>query len=371
MEVAVLTDERLLVVNAGSSSLKLRLLGPEDEVLRTLDLAATHGRFSRDEVEAALSDVGRVDVVGHRVVHGGTFFTEAVVIHAEVRTKLESLVSVAPLHQPPALGALDLVTELLPAAPQVACFDTAFHASIPPAAATYAIPDEWRREYSIRRYGFHGLSHAYASRRAAELLDRPITELRTVTCHLGAGASLAAVRSGVSIDTTMGFTPLEGLVMATRSGTIDPGIVPWLQQQAGLEVGEIADALERRSGVAGLAGTPDMKEVLERAAAGDPDAGLAVDVYVHRLSGSIAAMAASLAGLDAIVFTGRIGERAAVIRERTGEALAWLGVEFDADRNATVDTDAEIGAPHSKVRMLVVESREDLEIARQVRAILA
>lgn len=369
--MAILTDGRVLVVNAGSSSLKLRFLSSGDEVLYAVDLAATHGRFDRKEVDDALSHLGNVDAVGHRIVHGGTFFTEAVLVDDDIRARLESLASLAPLHQPPALAALDLVSEALPQFPQVACFDTAFHASIPSAAATYAIPEEWRRRHSIKRYGFHGLSHAYVSRRAAEMLDRSVEELRIVTCHLGAGASLAAVRGGVSVDTTMGFTPLEGLVMATRSGTIDPGIVPWLQQQAGLAVDEIADALERRSGMAGLAGTPDMKQVLERAASGDPDSRLAVDVYVHRLCGSIATMVASLKGLDALVFTGRIGERAPVIRERTVEALRWLGADLDSARNRMVEGDTDIGAPGAEVRTLVVESREDLEIVRQVRAVWA
>lgn len=360
----------VLVVNAGSSSLKLRLLSPEDEVLLTADLAATHGRFDREEMDGAISNLETVHAVGHRIVHGGTFFTNAALIDDDVRARLESLASLAPLHQPPALAALDLVSDMLPQVPQIACFDTAFHASIPPAAATYAIPEEWRRLHSIRRYGFHGLSHAYAARRAAEMIDRSIEELRIVTCHLGAGASLAAVREGASVDTTMGFTPLEGLVMATRSGTIDPGIVPWLQQQAGLPVDEIADALERRSGIAGLAGTPDMKLVVERARSGDANARRALDVYVHRLCGSIGAMIASLEGFDALVFTGRIGERATVIRERTVECLRWFGAKLDAARNQAVEGDADIGAPDAKVKSLVVESREDLEIARQVRAVV-
>jgi acetate kinase len=371
VEVALLTKAAgVLVVNAGSSSLKLRLLNPTDEVVVTADLSATHGRFDGKEVDDVLSSLGTVDAVGHRIVHGGNLFTGPVLIDGNVRQRLESLTSLAPLHQPPALAALDVVSAALPHVPEIACFDTAFHASIPPAAATYAIPEEWRRSHAVRRYGFHGLSHAYAARRAAEMLDRTSKDLRIVTCHLGAGASLAAVRGGVSVDTTMGFTPLEGLVMATRSGTIDPGIIPWLEQNAGLAVEEIADALERRSGVAGLAGTSDMREVIESAEAGDPDARLAVDVYLHRLCGSVAAMVASLGGLDVLVFTGRVGERAAPIRERAVEALRWLGAELDAERNRAVEADAEISAPGAAVSILVIESREDLEIARQVREVL-
>ena len=369
--MAVLTDARILVVNAGSSSLKLRALGSQDVVLLATELSADSGRFDRDEADRALSDFGGIDAVGHRIVHGGTYFRDAVLIEDEVRNKLESLSSLAPLHQPPALAALDLVSELLPRVPHIACFDTAFHASIPQAAATYAVPEDWRLHHAIRRYGFHGLSHAYAARRAAEMLDRSVEEMRTVTCHLGAGASLAAVNGGVSVDTTMGFTPLEGLVMATRSGTIDPGIVLWLQQQAGLPVDEIAEALERRSGLAGLAGTSDMKEIITRADAGDRDARLALDVYVHRLCASVAAMVASLGGLDALVFTGRIGERAPSIRELVGERLGWLGVALDSRANGTSHTEADISAPGARVSALVVEAREDLEIARQVRALVA
>jgi len=370
MEVALLIDAGVFVVNAGSSSLKLRLIDQADEVAFDAELSAEHGRFDRHELADALTSLNTVGAVGHRIVHGGTTFTRPVLIDSTVRTRLESLSSLAPLHQPPALAALDVIGDLLADVPAIACFDTAFHASIPEAAATYAIPAEWRERHAIRRYGFHGLSHAYAARRAAQMLDRPLDELRIVTCHLGAGASLAAVRGGTSIDTTMGFTPLEGLVMATRSGTIDPGIIPWLQRHAGLAVGEIADALEHRSGLAGLAGTSDMREVIAAMDAGDVDARLAIDVYVHRLCGSIGAMAASLEGLDVIVFTGRVGERAATIRESAARRLRFLGAELNVRTNATVAGDADVSSPGAAVRILVVESREDLEIARQVREVL-
>jgi acetate kinase len=237
--------------------------------------------------------------------------------------------------------------------------------------ATYAVPREWRERYGVRRYGFHGLSHAYAARRAAELLGRPADGLRTVTCHLGAGASLAAVRSGVSVDTTMGFTPMEGVVMATRSGSVDPGMVLWLQTHAGLTAAAMTDALDRRSGILGLAGTADMREVLRAAAAGDPDARLAVDVYVHRLRAEVAAMAAAIDGLDALVFTGGVGEHAAQVRAAAGAGLGFLGVAVDGARNAAVEYDADVSAPGARARTLVVRAREDLEIARQVRAVLA
>jgi acetate kinase len=256
------------------------------------------------------------------------------------------------------------VTGLLPDLPAVACFDTAFHADLPPAAATYALPREWRERHALRRYGFHGLSHAYASRRAAELLGDP---RRIVTCHLGAGASLAAVADGRSVDTTMGFTPLEGLVMATRSGSVDPGLVLWLLEHGGHEVGEVSDALEHGAGLRALAGTADMREVLGR---DDADARLAREVYVHRLRALIAAMAASLGGLDALVFTGGVGERASPIRLAAAEGLAFLGVGIDPDADARAEPDADVTAPGAAVRTLVVRAREDLEIARETRAAL-
>jgi acetate kinase len=250
----------------------------------------------------------------------------------------------------------------------VACFDTAFHASIPDAAATYALPRAWRERWPLRRFGFHGLSHAYVARRAASLLDRPLEELRLVTAHLGAGASLTAVDGGRSVDTTMGFTPLEGLVMATRSGSVDPGLVLWLQRRAGLSADELADGLEERSGLLGLAGTSDMRAVLDAAEAGSAEAGLARDVYVHRLRAGIAAMAAAMDGLDALVFTGGVGENAPAIRAASIEGLTFLGLDLDPDRNERGTGDRSITRPGSAVAALVVASREEVEIARQVRA---
>jgi acetate kinase len=248
---------RILVVNAGSSSLKLRVLGPEDEVIADRSFDAPEGQIDSGELAAALGGVGGIDAVGHRIVHGGERFREPVLIDDAVVAALRELSNLAPLHQPKSLGALEAVSRELPSVPAVACFDTAFHATLPAAAATYALPAEWRARWSLRRFGFHGLSHAYAARRAAELLRRE--DLRIVTCHLGAGASLAAVRDGRSVDTTMGFTPLEGLVMATRSGSVDPGLVLWLLEQEQMDEAELANALEHSSGLRGLAGTPDMR----------------------------------------------------------------------------------------------------------------
>jgi len=367
-----LSPERILVVNAGSSSLKLRVLDGSDTVVAGADLPPPRGPEDRPAVSVAVAGLGGVDAVGHRIVHGGTAFLGPVRLDERVIARIAGLTSLAPLHQPKALTALDAVTAAVPDLPAVASFDTAFHAHMPDAASTYALPAPWRQRWDLRRYGFHGLSHAYATRRAAELLGVPVTDLRLVTCHLGAGASLAAVLGGRSVDTTMGFTPLEGLVMATRSGSVDPGLVLWLADHVGMPPAELAATLEHRSGLLGLAGTADMREILAAADAGEPRARLALEVYLHRLRREIAAMTASLGGLDAIVFTGGVGERSAPIRAMTADGLAYLGIRIDPARNAAEDTaDREIGEGDAPVRALVIASREDVQIAADVRSVLA
>ena len=355
--------DRVLVVNAGSSSLKLRLLAGQ-EVVSGADLAAD------GDPAAAVRDWPTPDVVGHRVVHGGTEFRGAVRVDAAVRAQLEELTDLAPLHQPKSLAALDAVTAVLPDVAAVACFDTAFHASIPEAAATYAVPNEWRQRWGIRRYGFHGLSHAWAARRAAELTGRPLDELRLVSCHLGAGASVTAVLGGRSVDTTMGFTPLEGLVMATRSGSVDPGLVLWLLEHEHLSAHEVATALEQRSGLLALAGTPDLREVEIRSCSGDPRAVMALEVYLHRLVAGIAAMTAAAGGLDVLVFTGGVGEHSATVRARAAAGLAFLGVAVEDQANEHAEGDTDISAGGATVRTVVVAAREDLQVAHEVRALL-
>ncbi len=362
---------RVLVVNAGSSSLKLRVLDPAYAVTGRADLPAPRGAADDSEIKSAIEALGPVDAVGHRIVHGGTLYTAPVQVDDQVRRRLESLTDLAPLHQPKSLAALDAVQAVLPAVPAVACFDTAFHATIPAAAATFALPEEWRTRWNLRRFGFHGLSHSYVSRRAAEFLGRDDGGLRLVTCHLGAGASLAAVRGGRSVDTTMGFTPLDGLVMATRSGSVDPGLVLWLEEHVHTPPAELAATLEYRSGLYGLAGTADMREVLSRAAAGDGRAELARETYLHRLRASIAGMAAAMDGLDAIVFTGGVGENSAEVRQRAMDGLGFLGVAADRASNDSGAGDREIGASAATARALVIAAREDIEIARQVRSALA
>jgi acetate kinase len=350
--VAALT--RLLIVNAGSSSLKLRVLDAGDRTLAERSVEWPAGEaFPAD----SLDGLPEPDAVVHRVVHGGERLRSATWIDDEVHDRLQALAELAPLHQPRAIAAIEAVARRLPRTPAAACFDTAFHTTLPAAAATYALPPEWPR----RRFGFHGLSHAYASRRAAELLGRDGNGLRIVSCHLGAGASLAAVRDGRSVDTTMGFTPLDGLVMASRPGAVDPGLLLWLLRHGGVSPAQLEDALEHRAGLVGLAGTGDMRELLAR---DDADARLALEVYLHRLRAGVAAMAAAMDGLDALVFTGGVGERAPAIRAAAGVGLRFLGVAVDRDRNAHVASDAVIGT-----RTVVVTAREDLEMARQVRAL--
>lgn len=351
---------RVLTVNPGSSSLKVSLLDPGDTLLAE-DSGAGH------EMAGVVAGMPRPDAIGIRFVHGGTDYTAPVRIDDAVTERLHALADLAPLHQPASLHALAEITEALPNVPAVACFDTAFHATLPDAAATYALPAEWRERYGLRRYGFHGLSFSYAARRAASLLGAAPS--RMVICHLGSGASLCAVADGRSIDTTMGFTPLEGLVMASRAGSIDPGIPLWLIKH-GLDPADVNRTLERDSGLRGLAGTGDMRRVRELAAERDVTALAALDVYHHRLRACAAAMTASLGGLDTLVFTGGVGEHDPSVRMRLAEDLAYLGASIDPGRNEAVEGDTDVTAPDASVRTLVIEAREDLEIAAGTRKAL-
>ncbi len=357
---------RVLSVNAGSSSLKLALTGDAERPLAAEQIDLDGGELDLAALAAALAGpLAGAQAVGHRIVHGGRRFLAPVRIDASVRSALSELADLAPLHQRRSLAALDAVDGLLRELPAVACFDTAFHARMPAAASTYALPARWRQELQIHRYGFHGLSHAWVARRAAQMLGG--SPRRLVSAHLGAGASLCAIAAGRSVDTTMGFTPLEGLAMATRSGSVDPGLVLWLLEHTQASAAEVAHALEYESGLLGLCGTADMREVLARASAGEDRAGLALEVYVHRLAGGIAAMAAALGGIDALAFTGGVGEHAAEIRSMAAQRLAFLGVGV---HSASQGGDAEITAAGARVRTLVVSAREDLEIARQTRSVL-
>ncbi|HEX9552262.1 MAG TPA: acetate/propionate family kinase, partial [Streptosporangiaceae bacterium] len=311
----------VLVVNAGSSSLKLSVVSTDDVVTERRDIDHWDGTADEPALRAYLGQLAAAPrplaAIGHRVVHGGTLFTTPTLITDPVRAGIASLTPLAPLHQPRALAGMDAAAAVFGNLPQVACFDTAFHAGLPAEASTYPLPATWREEYGLRKFGFHGLSHSYASRRTAEMLDiGDIHQFRTVTCHLGAGSSLAAVQGGRSVETTMGFTPVDGLVMATRSGSVDPGLIAWLA--ARVPPAELADALEYRSGLAALAGLPDgsgdFRAVVAAADRGDPAARLALAVHEHRLVAAVAAMAAAMNGMEALTFTGGIGEHAAELR---------------------------------------------------------
>ena len=318
---------RVLVVNAGSSSMKLSVVGPGEVVTDRCDIDRWDGRADQPELRAYLDQLARPGqrpaAIGHRVVHGGTLFTRPTLIDDGVWAGIASLTSLAPLHQPRSLAGIEATRAAFPGVPQIGCFDTAFHASLPAEASTYPLPAAWRDEFGLRKFGFHGLSHSYAARRAAELLghaDAP--RFRVVTCHLGAGSSLAAVHGGRSVETTMGFTPVDGLVMATRSGSVDPGMIAWLASQNRVPLGDLADGLEHRSGLAGLAGladgSGDMRAVAAAADRGEPAARLALGVHAHRLIACVAAMAAAMNGMDALVFTGGIGEHMPAVRASRG-----------------------------------------------------
>lgn len=363
---------RILAVNAGSSSLKLRVLDAQDRVVGSRDSDAPGNEAElRDELEAILTDAGPIDAAGHRVVHGGAKFTGPTIVDPAVENDLTGLADLAPLHNPPAVAAMRALDALRPGLPTVACFDTAFHATLPAAASTYAVPEAWSERWPLRRYGFHGLSHSYAGRRTAELLDRPLAELRIVSAHLGAGASLCAVEGGRSVDTTMGFTPLEGLVMATRSGSVDPGLLLWVQRHGRIDAEEMERALDRESGLLALSGrSGDMREIVAGIES-DERCRLAFDTYIHHLAAGIAAMATAMGGIDALVFTGGVGENSAQVRAATGTASGLIGVKIDGTANDGDNRDRMISGPRSPVAVLVIGAREDIELASQVRSSLA
>jgi acetate kinase len=369
----------VFVLNTGSSSVKYRVLGPVDgRVLANglIDRIGEPGSGTADHAQA-LAEIRReladipIDAVGHRIVHGGSLFTEPVLIDDAVERDIESLAPLAPLHNPPGLLGIRAARAALPDVPQVAVFDTAFHASLPPEAWAYAIDREVVARYGIRRYGFHGTSFRYVSARAAEHLGRPLSELKMIVLHLGNGASATAIEAGRSIDTSMGMTPLEGLVMGTRSGDIDPAILPYLHRVAGSSFDELDDLLNRRSGILGMSGSRDLRETVAAADAGSAEAALALDVYVHRLRHYLGAYAAQLGGVDAIVFTGGVGENSSLIRARSLDRLGFLGVALDCPANEARESGPRlISHPDSAVAVLVIPTDEELEIARQTASLL-
>jgi acetate kinase len=311
----------------------------------------------------ALASASEIAVVGHRIVHGGPHFEEPVPITPEVKSAIAAASEFAPLHAVAELEGMEIIEKLLGAVPQVAVFDTGFHRNMPPPAAVYPGPYEWF-ESGIRRYGFHGINHQYCAARAARLLRRDLASLKLVTCHLGNGCSLAAISRGCSIDTTMGFTPLEGLMMGTRSGSVDPGILTYLMRQGRLQAHEIDEMLNQKSGLLGISGiSGDMREILSALKQGHQRARLAFDIYAHRLQAGIGAMAAALGRIDALVFTAGVGENSPEVRSAACGKLEFLGLKLDEAANSHVSADGDIAAQDSRVRILVIHAQEDWAIA--------
>jgi acetate kinase len=397
---------QVLVLNTGSSSVKFSLIesGAEEVLLDGLaDWSVSPARFEVRDPRAAgpsqpprshafavrtpreavmhvlqwllsgdrplLRDRTEVGAIGHRVVHGGPLYTQSVLVNDEVKAGLASLGELAPLHNPINLEGIVAAEAAWPGVPQVAVFDTAFHATLSAAARTYPIPTEWSTEWSLRRYGFHGLSHAYCTARAAQLLHRD--DARLVICHLGQGCSLAAVRAGACVDTSMGFTPLDGLMMGTRSGSVDPGLLIYVLRRRGLSADDLDRILNRESGLLGVSGvSADMRQVQTAAETGNERARLALDVFVHRLRQTIGAMAATLNGLDALVFTAGIGEHSASIRAAACQGLEYLGLHLDAEANQQCKRDGDVASSASPGRILVMETREDVTIVRETVRVL-
>ena len=313
----------------------------------------------------AVTSLTEIDVVGHRVVHGGPKYEEPVSLTPEVRAGIAKASAFAPLHNRAELEGMEIIEKLLGRVPQVAVFDTGFHRKMPQAAAVYPGPYQWFK-LDIRRYGFHGINHQYCATRAVRLLSRDLNSLKLVTCHLGNGCSLAAIRDGHSIDTTMGFTPLEGLMMGTRSGSIDPGILTYLMRQGHIDSQEIDDLLNNESGLLGISGiSGDMRDILAAIKRGHSRAKLAFDIYVHRLQAGIGAMVAVLGGIDALIFSGGVGENSAEVREAACKQLTFLGLKLDDTGNRQHISDRDIAAPDSRVRVLIIRAQEDWAIARE------
>lgn len=379
---------KILVLNCGSSSVKYELY--DTELRQALSegivdrigeeqAVPDHGRALELVIAAllapgtgALSDLREVAAVGHRVVHGGAHFSRAVRITDEVVAALEACVPLAPLHNPPALQGIKEAFRLLPNVPQVAVFDTAFHATIPAHAHVYALPYRLYQEYGLRRYGFHGLSYQYVSRRADELLEGRLADLKVVVAHLGNGASITALAGGRSVDTSMGLTPLEGLVMGSRGGDLDPGALLFLLREVGFSVEELARMLNEESGLLGVSGrSNDLRDILAGAEAGDERCRLALDIYCYRIRKYVGAYAAALGGLDLLVFTGGVGENSPPVRAAVCEALGFLGLRLDARANSAAQgVETCVSAPDSKVRVLVVPTDEERLIAEETAALV-
>ncbi|MEN9711079.1 MAG: hypothetical protein RL441_1071 [Actinomycetota bacterium] len=374
----------VLVINSGSSSLKYQLIDSATEAVLlkgNVERIGDNGQgFFADhevalehvleQIQAASYSLGDIAVVGHRVVHGGKLFTAPTIVDAEVLRGIESLIPLAPLHNPANLVGIAALRELLPRTPQVAVFDTAFHSTIPDFASTYAIDRAVAAEFGIKRYGFHGTSHQYVTAQLARILNKPVSQTNAIICHIGNGASITAVMGGRSVDTSMGMTPLEGLVMGTRSGDIDPGVLFHLARVGNYSVEDLDRLLNRQSGLAGLTGLSDMRAVCEAAAAGDESAKLAREIYAYRIRKYIAAYLGVVESLDAVVFTAGVGENDAELREMIITPLGHLGFDIDAAANVAKGN-RTISSATSRFSVMVIATNEEAEIARQASAAIA
>ena len=361
---------KILVVNGGSSSFKFSLfetpcsLGFNAEPIwkKTVEFKNT-GDDRKTAIKEALLEVPPdIDLIGHRIVHGGNLFHKPTIITSDVKAAIQKLSRLAPLHNPINLEGIYIAESIFPKAKQIGIFDTAFHATMPEVAWTYPGPWEWRDE-GIRRYGFHGISHQYCTEKVQDLLKS--TPEKLISCHLGNGSSCAAVLNGKVIDTTMGFTPMEGLMMGTRSGTVDPGIIIYLQREKKYTAHEVDHCLNNESGLLGIGGSFDMREIVARIKKADPRAKLAFDIYVYRLKQAIGALTASMDGLDTLCFTGGIGENSADTRQETTDGLNYFGIKIDHNKNLNVNQDAEISSSDSKIKVFVIHDREDWLIAKE------
>ena len=395
---------KVLVLNCGSSSLKYQLIDMETEGVLAKGLCERigiegsrlkHQPTGKDAVifddyqedhsvsvkmvldaltnpeHGVVKSMKEINAVGHRVVHGGEFFANSVIITPEVIEAIEKCCELAPLHNPANLIGIAACDKIMPGVPQVAVFDTAFHQTMPERAYMYALPYEYYEKYKIRRYGFHGTSHRFVSEEVAKMMDRPYDQTKTVTCHLGNGGSICAVRNGKSIDTTMGFTPLEGLVMGTRAGDIDAAVITFLMEKEGLTAAEMDNVLNKQSGVLGISGvSSDFRDIEEASEAGNVRAGMALDVFAYKVAKRIGAYACAMNGVDAIVFTAGLGENSASTRKEICDYLAWMGVHIDSYNNSLRGKALEISDSTSRVRVFVIPTNEELVIARDTKELL-
>ncbi|HAC66255.1 MAG TPA: acetate kinase [Cyanothece sp. UBA12306] len=327
-------------------------------------IAAMLDTLIQEETQV-IKQLSEIKIVGHRVVHGGTDYSKATLITPEVKATIRRLIPLAPTHNPAHIEGIEAIEQLLGAIPQIAVFDTAFHSHMPLETAAYPIPYEWF-EKGIRRYGFHGTSHKYCAYKAAQILNKPLTDLKLITCHLGNGCSLAAIKDGISIDTTMGFTPLEGLMMGSRSGSIDPAILIYLMREHNLTANQLDEMLNKESGLKGISGiSADLRAVIQGIDQGNIRAKLALDMYIYRLRAKIGSMLATLGDLDALIFTAGVGENSAIVREKACEKFDFLGLKLDLDKNNNRPMNIDISTTQSRVRILVIHTEEDWAIAQE------